>query len=161
MTQRSAGVLFYRINGAEAEVLLVHPGGPFWRKKEVGAWQIPKGLIAPEERALDAARREVAEELGLQLEGEPFRLGEVQQAGGKLVEAFALEQQIDLDAIQSNVFEMEWPPRSGKRQSFLEVDRARWFTIPDATIMMLASQRPLLALVADFLRNPREMDVPR
>lgn len=126
------------------EVLLIHPGGPYWRNKDLGAWQIPKGGIEPGEDAVAAARREVAEELGVTLVAPLVPLGRVRQAGGKLVEAFAAEQDTDPDAIVSITFELEWPPRSGRMQRFPEVDRARWFTIEDAAPAMLASQRPLL-----------------
>jgi predicted NUDIX family NTP pyrophosphohydrolase len=144
MPQRSAGLLLYRRNGDILEVLLVHPGGPFWRNKDVGAWQIPKGLIEPGEEARAAALREASEELGVHFEGGTLALGEVRQAGGKYVEAFALETDLDPDAIVSNRFEIEWPPRSGRPQSFPEVDAARWFGLGEAREMMLASQRPFL-----------------
>ncbi|EXS70478.1 MULTISPECIES: NUDIX domain-containing protein [unclassified Sphingobium] len=153
MAPMSAGVLLYRRRGAEVDVLLVHPGGPFWRNKDAGSWQIPKGLIEPGEDASAAARREVEEELGIRLTGEFHRLGQLRQAGGKLVEAFALEQQVDIHAVESNLFEMEWPPRSGKMQSFPEIDEARWFALSSASPSMLISQRPLLDWLADYLRN--------
>src|SRR5450432_3865516 len=109
----SAGVLLYRRIGGSLEVLLVHPGGPFWRNKDVGAWQLPKGGIEAGETAADAARRETEEELGIVLNGEPQSLCRLCQAGGKLVEVFALEQDLDPTAIAGNRFELEWPPRSG------------------------------------------------
>lgn len=134
-------------------MLLVHPGGPFWRNKDAGAWQIPKGFVESGEEPRAAARREAEEELGIRLTGELHPLGQLKQAGGKLVEAFALEQQVDVDAVESNRFEMEWPPRSGKIQSFPEIDEARWFPLSSALSSMLASQRPLLDRLADHLRG--------
>src|SRR5690606_1109180 len=119
--KHSAGVLIYRRHGAEVDVLLVHPGGPYWLRKDVGAWQIPKGEITPEEDPETAARREVHEELGVPLEGALQPLGDIRQKGGKRVTAFAIEHDFDCTAIVSNRFEMEWPPRSGTRQSFPEV----------------------------------------
>lgn len=144
MPPRSAGLLPYRLVDGALAVLLVHPGGPFWRNKHSAAWQIAKGMIAPGEPALEAALREAAEELGTRFEGNPAPLGEIRQAGGKYVEAFALEAEFDPDTLASNQFELEWPPRGGKLQSFPEVDAARWFAVDDAREMMLASQRPFL-----------------
>lgn len=143
MPSKSAGIIAYR-KGRRLEVLLVHPGGPFWRNKELGAWSIPKGEYADEEEAEIAARREFAEELGLELSVPLIALGEVKQRGGKLVTAFAAEFDIDTRSIHSNTFEIEWPPRSGKRQTFPEVDRAEWFTLEEAQARINAGQRPLL-----------------
>lgn len=126
---RSAGVLIYRRVNRAPEVLLVHPGGPFWRKRDRGAWQIPKGEIGAGESIEAAALREAEEELGVRLEGALVPLGQLRQAGGKIVACFALEQDIDATAVGSNLFELEWPPKSGKRQSFPEIDAARWFAI--------------------------------
>jgi predicted NUDIX family NTP pyrophosphohydrolase len=140
---RSAGVLFFR--GADpVEVLLVLPGGPFWRGKDAGAWQIPKGGLDEGEDAEAAARREVAEELGVTLAAPLLPLGSLRQSGGKLVDAFACAQEVDADTVRSNEFELEWPPRSGRMQRFPEVARARWFGLDAALPAMLASQRPLL-----------------
>jgi predicted NUDIX family NTP pyrophosphohydrolase len=144
MTQLSAGILIYRRQDSELQVLLVHPGGPFWRNKDVGAWQIQKGLVEPGEDTAAAARREAEEELGVPLAGQLHSLGRLRQKGGKLVEAFALERDLDSGAIESNRFDLEWPPRSGKTQSFPEVDAARWFALDAAREMMLESQVPLL-----------------
>lgn len=144
MTQRSAGVLLYRRGEAGVEVLLAHPGGPYWQGKDAGAWQIPKGLIEEGEDAAAAARRETEEELGIALLGELRPLAQLRQAGGKRVEAFALEQDVDPAAIVSNRFELEWPPKSRTIQSFPEIDAARWMALDEARDMMLASQRPLL-----------------
>jgi predicted NUDIX family NTP pyrophosphohydrolase len=136
-------VLFYRATDP-IEVLLVLPGGPFWRGKDQGAWQIPKGGLDEGEDSEAAARREVAEELGVTLAAPMHPLGSLRQSGGKLVEAFACEQDVDADHIRSNEFEMEWPPKSGRMQHYPEVARARWFGIDEAAPAMLASQRPLL-----------------
>lgn len=144
MAQRSAGLLIFRRGAGGLEVLLVHPGGPYWRNKDAGAWQVPKGLIESGEAAEAAARREAGEELGIAIEGVLVPLGEIRQKGGKIVEAFAIERDLDADAIRSNLFEMEWPPKSGRMQSFPEVDAARWFGLEEARGMMLESQRPLL-----------------
>ena len=130
-------------------MLLVHPGGPYWQKRDAGAWQIPKGRIEAGEDAASAGRREAEEELGIVLAGTPVPLARIRQAGGKWVEAFALEQDIDASAVHSNLFELEWPPRSGRIQSFPEVDAARWLSIAEARAAILKSQEPLLdALIA-------------
>jgi predicted NUDIX family NTP pyrophosphohydrolase len=150
MAPRSAGVLLYRL-APQIEVLLVHPGGPYWRRKDRGAWQIPKGMIGPGETPEDAARREAEEEIGLKLEGELALLGQVRQSGGKLVTAFAVEADFDTTALTSNTFELEWPPRSGKTTAFPEVDGARWMTLPEAREMILDSQRPLLDRLLEML----------
>jgi predicted NUDIX family NTP pyrophosphohydrolase len=144
----SAGILVYRRH-PRLEVLLVHPGGPFWAKKDDGAWSIPKGEFAEGEDPVAAARRELAEETGLVTEGELRPLGSVKQAGGKVVHGWALEGNLDASAIRSNTFSMEWPPRSGRMQQFPEVDRAAWFSIDEARIKLLQGQLPLLdALIA-------------
>lgn len=144
MAARSAGILLFRRDRGQTEVLLVHPGGPFYRKKGPGVWQIPKGLIEAGEDPVRAARRETEEELGVKLDGAPWPLAVVKQAGGKIVEAFALDEVVDANAVVSNRFEMEWPPRSGRRVSFPEVDRAAWYDWDAAGAMILPSQRPLL-----------------
>lgn len=144
MPLRSAGVLPYKRGKDGLAVLLVHPGGPYWRGKHKGAWQIPKGMIEAGEEPAAAALREAEEELGVRLTATLQPLGELRQAGGKRVEAFAVEQEIDPETITSISFEMEWPPRSGRMQSFPEVDSARWFDLAEAAEQMLASQRPFL-----------------
>lgn len=144
MAARSAGILLYRRLEGVLEVLLVRPGGPFWQKRTTGAWQIPKGLIEAGEEPLAAARRETREELGIEISGEPVPLATIRQAGGKWVEAFALEQSIAPAAIRSNIFEMEWPRGSGRRRFFPEIAEARWFRLDVARDEMLASQRPLI-----------------
>lgn len=144
----SAGILMYRRRGKSLEVLLVHPGGPFWRRRDAGAWSIPKGECDPAEPAEAAARREFAEELGRRPEGELMPLGEIRQAGGKRVLAFAIEGEFDASRIESNTFEIEWPPRSGKRAAFPEVDRAAWFALDEARDKIIAGQLPLLERLA-------------
>ncbi len=134
----------YRQGGDALEVFLVHPGGPFWAKKDAGAWSIPKGEYAEGEEPLAAARREFAEETGFDARGDFVSLGEVKQPGGKLVRAWAFEGDCDPGELKSNLFEMEWPPRSGRRASFPEVDRAGWFSIPEARGKILQGQVPLL-----------------
>ncbi len=150
MPQHSAGILLYRRKPHPA-VLLVHPGGPFWARRQVGAWQIPKGHVEPDEAVEDAARREVAEELGVTVAGPLAPLGMVKQAGGKSVSAFAAEQDVDTQRITSTTFEIEWPPRSGKRRAFPEVDAARWMPVAEARTMMLKSQLPLLDRIVPLL----------
>jgi predicted NUDIX family NTP pyrophosphohydrolase len=142
--KRSAGILLYRRRAGELEVFLAHPGGPFWKNKDLGAWTIPKGEIGDTEDPLDAARREFAEEIGVTLEGEFVPLTPVRQKGGKVVQAWAVEGDCDAASIRSNTFSMEWPPKSGKRAEFAEVDRAGWFSIAEAKGKILASQQPLL-----------------
>jgi predicted NUDIX family NTP pyrophosphohydrolase len=134
-------------------VLLVHPGGPLWAKRDLGAWSIPKGEYGEDEDPLAAAIREFAEETGARPHGAFHPLGELKQAGGKLVTAYALEGEFDVGAFRSNLFEMEWPPRSGRRRSFPEVDRAEWFPLADARAKILAAQRPFLDRLADGLRH--------
>ena len=150
MAKRSSGILLYRGGGAALEVLLVHPGGPFWAKKDLGAWSIPKGEYEDGEDALAAARREFAEELGSPAaDGELVALGEVRQKSGKVVTAWALEGDIDADAVTSNTFTMEWPPRSGRTREFPEVDRAAWFGLDEARERILPAQAPLLDRLAE------------
>lgn len=129
MPKHSAGVLIYRWRAGKIEVLLVHPGGPFWRNRDVAAWSIPKGEFDPDEDALEAARRELAEETGLRVEGSLTPLTPRRQAGGKVIHVWAAEHDVDIPAIRSNTFSMEWPPRSGRMQEFPEVDRADWFPL--------------------------------
>lgn len=151
--KRSAGMLLYRQPGGGAlEVLLVHPGGPFWAKKDLGAWTIPKGEIDEGEDAQAAARRELAEETGLEVEGELIALAPIRQKGGKTVHAWAAEADCDPSAIRSNTFSMEWPPKSGRQQQFPEIDRAGWFTIDQARAKILPAQAPLLD---DLIHNLR------
>jgi predicted NUDIX family NTP pyrophosphohydrolase len=138
-TKASAGLLLYRWR-ADLEVFLVHPGGPFWAKKDAGAWSLPKGEYAEGEDPLQAAKREFAEETGFLIDGEFRRLEPLKQRGGKIVHAWAVESDCDASKIRSNLFSMEWPPKSGRIQEFPEVDRAQWFNIPEARKRILASQ---------------------
>jgi predicted NUDIX family NTP pyrophosphohydrolase len=141
----SAGILAYRKGARGLEVLLVHPGGPFWRKKDNGAWSIPKGEMHAADIPEQAARREFAEELGPSASIGPLQaLGEVRQLGGKRVIAFAGEGDFDPATLASSTFDIEWPPRSGRRQSFPEVDRAEWFNVELARTKMLSAQVDLL-----------------
>lgn len=155
MPQRSAGILAYRRKGTRLEVLLVHPGGPFWRNKDLGAWSIPKGEFAAEGDPQATARREFAEELGIEMSAPLHELGDIKQAGGKVVTAYAAAFDLDPREIRSNTFELEWPPRGGKRQSVPEVDRAEWFSIRKAQEKINKGQRPLLDRLEALLREPR------
>jgi predicted NUDIX family NTP pyrophosphohydrolase len=142
---QSAGLLLYRRRNGHYEVLLIHPGGPFWQKRDEGAWSIPKGEIAANELAGDVARREFQEELGTAApHGSPIDLGQVRQSGGKVVHAWALEGDLDVTRVASNTFEMEWPPRSGRMQRFPEVDRAGWFDLETARRKLLPAQQAFL-----------------
>ena len=133
MPVRSAGLLLFRRSAAGLEVLVVHPGGPFWAKKDLGAWSVPKGEYGDDEDPVRAARREFAEELGTDPpDGELLELGEVRLKSGKVVLAWAIEGDLDTTSIESNTFEVEWPPRSGRRQEFPEVDQAEWFAPEEA-----------------------------
>lgn len=140
----SAGVLLFRLQDDDIEVLLIRPGGPYWRNKDAGAWMIPKGVIEPGEAPAEAALREFEEETGTKLDAVPFPLGTVRQSGGKIVQAFAIEGDLDASRIRSIDFELEWPPRSGRRELFPEVAEGRWMTLAEARKMMLPSQLPLL-----------------
>jgi predicted NUDIX family NTP pyrophosphohydrolase len=142
--QHSAGILLFRRPDGETQVLLIKPGGPYWRNKDAGGWMIPKGMIEAGEAPAEAALREFAEETGTQLDSIPFALATVRQAGGKIVQAFAVEGDLDPAAIRSNDFELEWPPRSGRLERFPEVAEARWMPLAEARAMMLPSQLPLL-----------------
>ena len=145
---RSAGVILYRRQPDRVEVLLVHPGGPFWGKKDAGAWSIPKGEFDDTEAPEIAARREFEEETGVALTVELTALTPVAQSRGKTVHAFAAEADLDPARVSSNTFMLEWPPRSGKVQAFPEIDRAAWFTLDEARTKIVAGQRPILADVA-------------
>lgn len=142
--QISAGIVAFR-RRPELEVLLAHPGGPFWAKKDAGAWTIPKGLVEPGDDLVAAAQREFTEETNLLAKGEMVELAPVTQKSGKLVHAFAVETDFDLAKFASNTFAIEWPPRSGRRQSFPEIDRIAFFTLPMAQLKIIAYQLPLLA----------------
>jgi predicted NUDIX family NTP pyrophosphohydrolase len=158
MPKISAGLLLYRLRNGQFEVLLVHPGGPFWRKKDEGAWSLPKGEVGSGEDPLGAARREVQEETGFTA-GEPFRpLHPVRQKSGKWVHAWACEGDCDTAALKSNTFSMEWPPKSGRQQEFPEVDRAEFFTVPQARQKISPHQLPLLDELAGLLEGNASTD---
>jgi predicted NUDIX family NTP pyrophosphohydrolase len=144
MSKRSAGILYYKRSAGELLVLLAHPGGPFWQKRDLGAWTIPKGEFDSTEAPEAAARREFREELGIDAVGALEPLGEVQQNGGKRVIAFALEGDFDVAALRSNTFDVEWPPRSGRIITFPEIDKVEWMTLATARRKILPSQAPLL-----------------
>jgi len=154
MATTSAGILMYRVSDADVVVLLVHPGGPFWRNRDLGAWSIPKGELATGEDPEAAARREFAEELGVQATGPLQPLGEVRQSPVKCVLAYALEGDLDVTSVRSNEITIEWPPRSGRTLRVPEIDRAAWFALPLARRKILAGQRPLLDRL-EKLRNSR------
>jgi predicted NUDIX family NTP pyrophosphohydrolase len=151
----SAGILMYRLHGGGPQVLLAHPGGPFWRRRDEGAWMLPKGELQPGEEAEAAARREFEEELGVAAAGRLHPLGRLRQRGGKWVEAFALEGDFDPATLRSNMFELEWPPRSGQRASFPEIDRVAWFTPAQARLRILPSQEAFLDRLEAHLANRR------
>ncbi len=144
MAKTSAGLLLHRETPRGLEVLLVHPGGPFWRNKDLGAWSIPKGELTPDEDPLGAAHREFTEETGFEVSGEVLALTPVRQPGGKTVHAFALRADVDPTELRSNTFTLEWPPRSGRHEEFPEVDRAAWFQLETARAKLLRGQLPLL-----------------
>ena len=144
----SAGILMWRLRGGRRQVLLAHFGGPQWARRDEGAWAIPKGQIEPGEALEDCARREFEEELGHRPDGPLVALGRIRQKGGKEVESFALEGDLDPESIVSNRFTLEWPPRSGRFESFAEVDRAGWFDLAEARRRILPSQLPILEAFA-------------
>ena len=145
MPKRSAGLLLYRGSGADLEVLIVHPGGPFWAHRDDGVWSIPKGEYTAGENPWQAAQREFSEELGLPVpDGVRIDLGEVRQSSGKIVTAFSVNADLDIAGAQSNTVEMEWPRRSGRIRRFPEIDRAAWVTIEVARIKLLPGQQPIL-----------------
>jgi predicted NUDIX family NTP pyrophosphohydrolase len=153
--KRSAGILLFRRSETGFEVLLGHMGGPFWARKDAGGWSIPKGELDPDEVPEAAARREFQEELGLPVPaGELLELGEIKQSGGKVVTAWALEGDLDPDAVVPGTFEMEWPRGSGRMKEFPEIDRAGWFGPEPAREKLVAGQRPFLDRLADLLTDP-------
>jgi predicted NUDIX family NTP pyrophosphohydrolase len=149
--KRSAGILPFRRSTNEVEVLLAHPGGPFWRNRDEGAWSLAKGEYDGTETPAAAARREFKEETGWDVTQDMLALGEIRQAGGKYLTAFAVEAAFDPAKFASNSFELEWPPRSGRRQSFPEVDQVAWFRLAEARRKILSSQMPLLDRLVDLL----------
>jgi predicted NUDIX family NTP pyrophosphohydrolase len=152
LSAQSAGFLVYRQRDGKLEVLLVHPGGPYWQKRDDGVWSIPKGEFAESEKDIDVARREFQEELGVPAPaGEVTALGSVRQAGGKIVHAWALPGDLDVTRSTSNTFELEWPPRSGRIQQFPEIDRAAWFDLEGARRKLLPAQRAFLDRLEELL----------
>jgi predicted NUDIX family NTP pyrophosphohydrolase len=156
MGEQSAGILAYRRTSGGIEVLLVHPGGPFWSGKDAGAWSIPKGLFQAEEDPLEAARREFAEETGSVLQGDLVPLGWARQPSGKTIHAWAVEADVDVSKLTSNTFAMEWPPKSGKRREFPEVDKGGWFSLAVAKEKILKGQRAFLERLSTGLEAPRD-----
>ena len=153
MPRTSAGLLMYRRKDGALEVLLVHPGGPFWAKKDLGAWTIPKGEPEEGEDALTTARREFEEETGIEPCGPFHPLGNIKQKGGKVVHAWAFEGNCDAAAIRSNTIKIEWPPRSGQWREFPEVDRAEWFRLIDARARINPAQVPLLDHLVQMIKG--------
>lgn len=154
MPKHSAALLLYRRRQGVLEVFLVHPGGPFWAKKDAGAWSLPKGEYSPPEDPLAAARREFQEETGLAAAGDFIPLTPLRQPSGKLIHAWAVAGDCDAGAIRSNTFTLEWPPRSGLRQEFPEVDRAAWFTLEAAREKIIKGQAPFLEELRQWLASP-------
>jgi predicted NUDIX family NTP pyrophosphohydrolase len=161
MARASAGLLLYRRPGGSLEVFLAHPGGPFWKRKDAGAWMIPKGEVEPGEALLDAALREFYEETGFAVAGPFLPLSPVVQGGGKIVHVWAAEADVDPAALVSNAFTVEWPPRSGRMSAFPEIDRAEWMPLDRAREKVLASQRPIIdELVQILAADPRVESAP-
>ena len=155
MKKHSAGLIVYRMKSGQPEVLLAHMGSPWWAKKDVGAWTIPKGGIEEGESPLDTAKREFTEELGVQVpDGEFINLGSIDQDNNKDVQAWAVEADPDISDIKSVTFEVEWPPRSGKKQEFPEIDRASWFNLAEAAQKSVKGQSGLFEKLADYLHVP-------
>lgn len=151
VARTSAGILLYRRRPAGVEVMLAHPGGPFWARKDAGAWSIPKGLVNEGEDRLAAAKREFLEETGMAIAGEAVELGAYKQPGGKTIVAFAREGDFDPASLKSNAFSIEWPPHSGRLAEFPEVDRAAWYSIDEAMEKATKGQRPIIAALAEKL----------
>ena len=158
--KNSAGLLLYRRRGV-IEVFLVHPGGPFWAKKDTGSWTIPKGEITEGEEPLEAAKREFLEETGFGINGQFQQLNSIKQAGGKIVQAWAIEADCDPAQLQSNRFSIEWPPKSGKTRDFPEVDRAGWFTLAEARTKILAGQIALIEQLVSLTDSDFQNKLPR
>lgn len=151
MAKTSAGLLVYRRRDGALEVLLVHPGGPFWAERDAGAWSIPKGEVDPAERLLDAAQREFHEETGFTVAGEFLQLAPLRQRSGKVIHAWAVQGDCDPVYLRSNTFGLEWPPHSGETREFPEVDRAAWFSIPDALRQIVPGQAALVHELATLV----------
>jgi predicted NUDIX family NTP pyrophosphohydrolase len=153
MAKKSAGILLFRRISSHLEVMLVHPGGPFWAKKDEGAWSIPKGEFEAGEDPLEVARREFEEETGLAVKGDFLPLSVLRQPGGKLVHAWAIEGDFDVKNLKSNTFSLEWPPGSGRPKEFPEVDRAGWFSLEEARRKILKGQEPFLSEIEQKLQD--------
>jgi predicted NUDIX family NTP pyrophosphohydrolase len=150
--KQAAGILLYRRGRSGLEVLLAHPGGPLWARKDVASWTMPKGQFTEGELPLDAAKREFEEETGTAPSGDFRPLGTIKQPSGKIIHAWAAESDFDVSTVKSNLFSMEWPPRSGKKGEFPEVDRAAWFSIEEARIKIIKGQAPFLERLLEVLR---------
>ena len=151
--KQSAGILLYKKVKGETFFLLAHPGGPFWKNKDLGTWSIPKGEFTTEENPLDAAIREFEEEIGVRLSGEFMQLNSVKLKSGKTIFAWALEKDIDTSTIKSNEFEMEWPPKSGKKMMIPEIDKAEWFTIDSALEKIIPAQKDFILQLSEKLKG--------
>jgi predicted NUDIX family NTP pyrophosphohydrolase len=159
MGKKSAGILMYRFKNKQIEVLLVHPGGPFWARKDLGAWSIPKGEF-DEEEAVTIAKREFFEETGVLIEAELIPLTVQKQKGGKIIYAWAVEGNLEASNIKSNLFELEWPPKSGQKQLFPEVDKAEWFTLETATQKVNPGQVAFIAELIEKIGPEKQNDAP-
>jgi predicted NUDIX family NTP pyrophosphohydrolase len=153
MTKVSAGLLVFRRGRGEVDVLLVHPGGPLWVGRDVGAWSLPKGEVGPAEAALDAAKREFHEETGFSVDGDFVPLSPLRQRSGKVIHAWAVQGDCDPRYLRSNTFSLEWPPRSGRTEQFPEVDRAAWFSIDEASRRIVPGQMGFLRELATLVRE--------
>jgi predicted NUDIX family NTP pyrophosphohydrolase len=153
MPKKSAGILVYRKTKEEYEILLVHPGGPFWAKKDMNSWSIPKGEFEDDEEPLAAAKREFEEETGFKIEGEFIELNPVKQPGGKLIYSWSVEGDINASEVKSNLFKMEWPPRSGAFKEFPEIDRAEWFSFKTAKQKIITGQIPIVENLRNKLKG--------
>ena len=153
MPKQAAGILLYRRGRTGLEVLLAHPGGPLWARKDSGAWTLPKGQFTEGELPLDAAKREFGEEMGSPPSGDFQPLGTVKQPSGKIIHAWAAESDFDVSTVKSNLFSMEWPPRSGRNGEFPEVDRAGWFSIEEARDKIIKGQAPFLDRLLEITKN--------
>lgn len=153
MAQKAtAGLLLYRYCDGDLEIFLVHPGGPYWTKKDTGAWSMPKGELEEDENPLEAAKREFAEETGFAIDGEFHQLDPLKQRSGKIVHAWAVEADCDAARVRSNLFSLEWPPKSGRMQKFPEVDRAQWFSVPEARKRIITGQTGFIDQLISILK---------
>lgn len=159
MAEHSGGILAYKYVCGKLEVMLAHPGGPYWAKKDDAAWSIPKGLQEESEQILDTAKREFEEETGCKVQKELLELGTIKQNSKKLITIFAVEMDIDVTRVKSNLFEMEWPPKSGKIQEFPENDKAQWFTIEEARKKIFKGQTGFLDKLVELLNYHETKEV--